>query len=61
LYFGAGETNVQYPSYVAFNEILVYSNALTTGQRQQVEGYLAWKWRKTADLSASHPYKTFKP
>jgi len=61
LYFGAGETNVQYPSFVAFNEILVYSNALTTGQRQQVEGYLAWKWGRTADLSAAHPYKTFKP
>ena len=25
-------------------EILVFSNALTTAQRQQVEGYLAWKW-----------------
>lgn len=25
-------------------EILIYSGALTTFQRQQVEGYLAWKW-----------------
>ena len=61
LYFGAGETSSLYPSYAAFNEILIYSNALTTAQRQQVEGYLAWKWGKTSDLSSSHPYKTFKP
>ena len=25
-------------------EIIMYSNTLTTLQRQQVEGYLAWKW-----------------
>ncbi len=25
-------------------EIILYSNALSTAQRQQVEGYLAWKW-----------------
>lgn len=25
-------------------EMLVYNSALTTAQRQQVEGYLAWKW-----------------
>ena len=25
-------------------EVIVYSNALTTVQRQEVEGYLAWKW-----------------
>jgi hypothetical protein len=25
-------------------EVIVYSSALTTVQRQQVEGYLAWKW-----------------
>jgi hypothetical protein len=25
-------------------EIILYSNALSTTQRQQVEGYLAWKW-----------------
>ena len=25
-------------------EIIVYNSALTTSQRQEVEGYLAWKW-----------------
>jgi hypothetical protein len=39
-------------------EILYYNNTLTTSQRQQIEGYLAWKWGLTASLPATHPYKT---
>ncbi len=38
-------------------EIIMYSNVLTTAQRQQVEGYLAWKWGFANNLPASHPYK----
>jgi len=37
------------------SEVIVYSNALTTNQRQQIEGYLAWKWGLQKNLSASHP------
>jgi len=36
-------------------ELIIYSNALTTGQRQQVEGYLAWKWGLRTSLPSSHP------
>lgn len=43
------------------SEILVYSNALTTLQRQQVEGYLAWKWGQVANLPSTHPYKISPP
>jgi hypothetical protein len=46
------------------NEVLLFSNALTTAQRQQVEGYLAWKWgpRTTSiAIPATHPYATFPP
>jgi hypothetical protein len=39
-------------------EVIVYSTALTTAQRQQVEGYLAWKWGLTSSLPANHPYRT---
>jgi hypothetical protein len=39
-------------------EILVFYSALTTSQRQQVEGYLAWKWGLVVNLPADHPYKT---
>jgi hypothetical protein len=42
-------------------EIISYSNVLTTLQRQQVEGYLAWKWGVVRSLPATHPYKTAPP
>ena len=38
-------------------EVLIFSTALTTSQRQQVEGYLAQKWGLTTSLPATHPYK----
>ena len=39
-------------------EVLVYSTALTTTQRQQVEGYLAYKWGLQANLPSTHPYSS---
>jgi hypothetical protein len=43
-------------------EVVVYTTSLTTTQRQQIEGYLAWKWGLQATLPTStHPYRTFKP
>ena len=42
-------------------EVLIYSNALTLSQHQQVEGYLAWKWGLQANLPVSHPYKSAGP
>jgi hypothetical protein len=39
-------------------EILFYSRVLSVGERQQLEGYLAWKWGLTASLPAAHSYKT---
>jgi hypothetical protein len=35
-------------------EVLVYNTALTATQRQQVEGYLAWKWGLQAQLPNTH-------
>ena len=40
-----------------FAEAILYGTALTTSQRQQVEGYLAQKWGLTTSLPATHPYK----
>jgi len=44
-------------------EVLFYSNALTTAQRRQVEGYLSKKWSipLTTSLPNSHPFYTIKP
>jgi hypothetical protein len=38
-------------------EIVVYFATLTDAQRQQVEGYLAWKWGLVASLPNGHPFK----
>jgi hypothetical protein len=35
-------------------EVLYYPAGLTSTQRQQVEGYLAWKWGKNSSLPSTH-------
>jgi hypothetical protein len=47
----------------AVAEIILFSTALTTSQRQQVEGYLARKWGISigATLPSPHPFKSFPP
>ncbi len=42
-------------------EVLVYNNSFTTAQREQIEGYLAWKWGLSANLPSAHPYKNLAP
>lgn len=42
-------------------ETLTYSAALSTADRQLVEGYLAWKWGTVDSLPADHPYKNAAP
>jgi hypothetical protein len=44
-----------------FYDVLVYSTALTTTQRQDVEGYLAWKWGIQTTLPSNHPYRNSAP
>ena len=54
---GAQPSDLQ-PEYFQgyISEILVFHASLSTTQRQQIEGYLAWKWRLTSSLPSSHPY-----
>ena len=42
-------------------ELLIFNNTLTTSQRQQVEGYLAWKWGLQSSLPSTHAYAKFSP
>lgn len=42
-------------------EIVMYSNALTTSNRQAVEGYLARKWGLQSNLPVTHAYYTLTP
>jgi hypothetical protein len=39
-------------------ELIVYNRALSTAERQQVEGYLGWKWGINASFPSNHPNKT---
>lgn len=42
-------------------EVIVFSKVLSTTERQQIEGYLAWKWGTQTSLPSTHPYKKFPP
>ena len=42
-------------------EIVCYTRVLTTIERQQVEGYFAWKWGLKASLGSGHPFFFIPP
>jgi hypothetical protein len=44
-----------------YNEVLIFNKVLTTGERQAVEGYLAWKWSLQSQLVNTHPYYAAPP
>jgi hypothetical protein len=58
-YFGSIDSG--YSGRVAFHEIIIYTTEITRGQRQSVEGYLAWKWGLQGSLPGNHPYRLFPP
>ena len=43
------------------SEIVLYSTIISITSRQQVEGYLAWKWGIQGSLPISHPYRFAPP
>ena len=45
----------------ALAETIITNNAITTADRQRLEGYLAWKWGFEANLPSGHPYKLLPP
>lgn len=66
---GTGTTKIgAFPLYLSvtswvgtINEIIIFNSVLSTLQRQQIEGYLAWKWGLRATLPETHTYKTILP
>ena len=65
---GAGGFTVigYYPydnSYIGgiIHEVIIYNTVLTSQQRQNVEGYLAWKWGLGTSLQNTHPYYSIAP
>ena len=45
----------------SISEIVCYSRVLTTIERQQVEGYFAWKWGLKSQLGPGHPFFFIPP
>ena len=43
------------------HELILFTTPITDTQRQQIEGYLAWKWGFQASLPSNHPYFRAKP
>ena len=62
--YAIGSRNTASASYSwngLIGEIILFNSALTTPQRQQVEGYLAWKWGLQSSLPSTHAYAKFAP
>ena len=50
-----------YSATLLLGEVMQYDGEITTPQIRQLEGYLAWKWGRTAQLPGTHPYKNYAP
>ena len=59
VYVGLSESGEPIQSYIS--EIVYYQSVLSTGQRQAVEGYLAWKWGLQTNLPSNHPFRYYAP
>lgn len=59
-FFGSANGTSGY-STCDIGEILIYNTTFADAQRQQVEGYLAWKWGLVSQLPSAHPYKNSPP
>ena len=46
---------------IDFAEICVFDAVLGTADREKLEGYLAHKWGRDAELPSGHPYKNSAP
>lgn len=60
-----GALNDGSPPTSAFNgrlaEFIVIDSAISTSNRQKVEGYLAWKWGREGSLPSGHKFKSAPP
>jgi hypothetical protein len=56
-----GSSNVD-SGYISADlaEVMIMSSNIFTERRQNVEGYLAWKWGLVDKLPVDHPFKTIK-
>lgn len=60
-WLNVADPNTNYYFDGNMGEIFLTSTAISNTQRQNIEGYLAWKWNLVSSLPANHPYKLFPP
>jgi hypothetical protein len=63
-YIGVGAISATLVGYYLTGqiaEILSFNVPLNDNNRQQIEGYLAWKWGFNKSLPEGHPYFLFPP
>ena len=53
--------NNSYPWKGYIGDVIFYSNAVTNGDRQMLEGYLGWKLGLRGGLATTHPFYNFPP
>jgi hypothetical protein len=58
---GMGFNRPNEPSNAQIGELYLFTTNISATYYTKVEGYIAWKWGLQANLSASHPYKSFPP
>jgi hypothetical protein len=60
IFFGT-INNTGFYGNIAYNEIIVFNRTMNANERQQIEGYLAWKYGLQANLPSVHPFRIFPP
>jgi hypothetical protein len=58
---GNGGTGITDPFTGSISEIVMVDGALSDAGRQEIEGYLAWKWGQEGNLPGGHPYENAAP
>ncbi len=58
---GTSEGSMSYGWIGDIAEVVVAGQAVSTTDRQRLEGYLAWKWGTQATLPAGHPFLSAAP
>jgi len=58
---GASAISGTYPFDGLILEMIALHSVASTELRQQIAGYLAWRYGTVADLAADHPYKSAAP
>lgn len=59
---GFGNTNAYNQGFNGYiGEVVCLDYEPSAGERQYIEGYLAWKWGLEGSLDAGHPYKSAAP